>query len=221
MEWGSINELSFKCKLKTGRMKNFLFGIFLLFTGSSFSQSGVEIGLNLSPGYRVLLSKQVGTGLRSSQSGFGFTAGVPVKYWLNEFTSINTGLNYEFTAFDTNVKGLLLSSFRINSVSLPLVFNLHLNRTFYLMAGTGVNYNFAARDINIFGGADLTHQMNKIQPYLALGANSLIERGDSNLEVGVVAHYQLLDIWKKSYTAKENFNSHIASINFVLQYYFN
>jgi hypothetical protein len=200
-------------------MKKIILVITLFFATTAMSQ-GVKFGLNVSPSWKIKLTKQKGTGLRSSQGGYGFNAGIPVKYWINEFTSFNTGLDYEFTAFDSYNNGFLVSSFRFNSLHLPLMFNIHLSGPLYAMVGTGVVYNMSVRDLNILAGSDLSDQSNNVQPYVGLGINSLIEKDFGYFEVGVQGRYQLLDIWKSTYEPEENFNSHLASLDLVLRYYF-
>ncbi len=201
-------------------MKKIVLIITLFFASNVMAQGGLQFGLNVSPSWKINMSKQKETGLRTNQSGYGFNAGIPVKYWMNEFRSLNTGLDFEFTAFDSYLNGLLVSSFRFSSLHLPVMFNFHLSGTLYGMAGTGVVYNFAVRDLNISQGTDLTGVTNNVQPYLGLGLNSLIEKDFGFFEVGVQGRYQLLDIWKNTYAKQEDFNSHLVSLDFIFRYYF-
>lgn len=191
----------------------------LFFTLNSFSQ-GLQFGLGVSPSYKINMSRQKVTGLRTNQGGYGFNAGIPVKYWISEFTSLNTGLDFEFTAFDSYQNGNLVSSFRFNSLHLPLMFNLHMSGTLYGMVGTGVVYNLSVRDLNVLQGSDLSNVTNSVQPYLGVGINSLLDKDYGKIEVGVMARYQLLDIWKDDYLPQEPFNSHLASLDFIFRYYF-
>ncbi len=201
-------------------MKKLVLIITLFFASSVMAQGGVQFGLDVSPSWKINMSKQKGTGLRSNQGGYGFNAGIPVKYWMNEFRSLNTGLDFEFTAFDSYQNGLLVSSFRFSSLHLPVMFNIHLSGSLYAMVGTGVVYNFAVRDLNVLQGSDLTGVTNNVQPYLGLGVNSFIERDFGYFVVGVQGRYQVLDIWKSTDVPQENFNSHLASLDFIFRYYF-
>ncbi|MFT5821188.1 MAG: hypothetical protein ACI8ZM_002437 [Crocinitomix sp.] len=201
-------------------MKKIILIITLFFASNAMSQDGVQFGLNVSPSWKINMSKQKGTGIRNNQSGYGFNAGVPIKYWLNEFRSLNTGLDFEFTAFDYVQNGFLVSSFRFSSLHLPVMFNFHLSGSLYAMVGTGVVYNFAVRDLNVAQGTDLTGVTNNVQPYLGFGLNSLIEKDFGYFEVGVQGRYQVLDIWKSSYEKYEDSNSHLAALDLILRYYF-
>lgn len=185
------------------------------------AQNSPQFGVNISPSWKINAVRQVQTGLRSSQSGYGFRIGVPVKFWLNDYTAFNTGLDYEFTTFDGFENGQLVSSFRFNSLHLPLVFNMHLSGNLYAMAGAGLVYNLTVRDLNnITFGTDMSSVTNALQPELALGINSFVDKGNGKLEFGVLGRYQILDIWKNDYLPMEPFNSHLISLDLLLRYYF-
>lgn len=201
-------------------MKKIILIITLFFGITGISQEGWQVGLSVSPSYKINMSKQKGTGLRTNQGGYGFSVGVPVKYWLNEFTAFNTGIDYEFTAFDSYQGTLLISSFRFNSLHVPVMFNIHLSGKLYAMVGSGVVYNASVRDLNVLQGNDLSSVTNRVIPYLGLGLNSFIDKDFGYFEVGVQGRYQLLDIWKSTYLPQENFNSHLVSLDFIFRYYF-
>ena len=194
--------------------------ILLLSTSVSFGQ-GTQFGITINPAWRIKMSRQIGTGLRTNQSGYGFTVGVPVKTWVNQFTAFNTGLEFEFTAFDGFENGNLVSSNRFNAVHVPLLFNFQLSGNLYAMAGSGLVYNFSVKELNnVTLGAEVSSVTNNVQPYLGVGVNSLMEKDWGKVEVGVLARYQLLDVWKSSYEPFENFNTHLASLDFLFRYYF-
>lgn len=192
---------------------------FLLFVGVNGMTQGLEFGINVSPGLRIIVSQQTGTGLRSYQTGFGFSTGIALKYWVSEFTSFNTGLDYEFSAFDSFQNTQLVSSFRLKALHLPLMLNIHLRGSFYAMAGSGLAYNLAVRDLNAQGN-DLTGNTNRLQPYLGLGVNSLMEKDFGNIELGALLRFQVLNIWKKNYLPFQGYSQHLAPLEFVFRYYF-
>lgn len=194
----------------------------LVFIGSSsYAQGGTQFGLTINPAWKVKMSRQKGTGLRTNQSGYGFTVGVPVKRWFNEFTALNTGLEFEFSAFDGFQNGILVTSNRFNALHVPLMFNFHLSGNMYAMAGSGLVYNLSVKELNnVTIGANVTSVTNNFQPYLGVGVNRLLDKDWGKVEVGVMARYQLLDIWKNSYSPLEDFNTHLATLDFLFRYYF-
>lgn len=202
------------------KMKKISLVFLLILNFTVFAQDGVQIGLNVSPGFKVNMSKQKGTGLRNNSTGYGFNVGIPVKFWMREFTAFNTGINFDHAAFDSYLNGVLVSSFRINAVDVPLAFNLHMNGRYYGILGGGVVYNLRVTDLNAVQSAVITDFTNLIQPYITVGINNLVEKDFGFLEIGVQGRYQLLDIWKSSYTPYENFNSHLISLDLLLRYYF-
>jgi hypothetical protein len=193
----------------------------LLFSAGQSQAQGTQLGLTINPAWKVKMSRQKVTGLRTNQSGYGFTVGVPVKHWFNEFTALNTGLEFEFSAFDGFQNGLLVTSNRFNALHVPLLFNFHLSGNMYAMAGTGLVYNLSVKELNnVTIGANVTSVTNNVQPYLGAGVNRLLEKDWGKIEVGVLARYQLLDVWKNSYEPLDDFNTHLATLDFLFRYYF-
>jgi hypothetical protein len=88
------------------------------------------------------------------------------------------------------------------------------------MYGAGGVYNMRVRNLDVYLGSDFSNVTNNIQPYLGLGINTKIERVDNHILTGLLAKYQLLDIWNKNYVAFQNFNSHLISLDFFFTYYF-
>lgn len=200
-------------------MKRFLIICTLFLSSNLIAQSGWQVGINISPAWKLNLHKSKLTTLRSSESGYGFSIGIPVKYWVNDYTSFNTGIDYDFTSFDNITNNQLVSSFRINSLQIPLMFSSSLKGQWYGMYGVGVGYNLSVRDLNLVGGNDVSGLTNRIQPYLGLGLSSFVEKGKGNLEIGVLGRYQLLDIWNKDYPPAESVTSHLLSVDFIFRFY--
>ncbi len=201
-------------------MRNLVCLILILFSTQVLAQGSWNFGVNIAPSWKINMSRQIQTGLRSSQSGYGFTAGLAVKKEMNDFTSFNTGLLYNYAAFDVFSNGLLVSSFRINSLDLPLLFNTNIKGSWNAMYGAGGVYNMRVRSLDVNLGSDFSNFTNNVQPYLGLGINTKIERADNHILTGLLAKYQLLDIWNKDYVALQNFNSHLISLDFFFTYYF-
>lgn len=185
-----------------------------------FAQDGFMMGVNISPAWKVNMTAQKQTGLRTYQSGYGFSIGVPFKYWINDYSAFSSGIDYDFGAFDGYNNGNLVSSVRFSAVHVPLMFNINLTGNWYALAGAGVLYNLAVRDLNYVGGSDVTGVSNQFQPYLGLGVSSIIERGSGFFEYGAKIRYQVRNIWNEDYPAIDGYNSRLISIDFVLQYFF-
>jgi hypothetical protein len=195
--------------------------LFLIWTSTQvLAQGNWNLGVYIAPSWKINMSKQIQTGLRSSQSGYGFTTGIAVKKEMNDFTSFHTGLLYNYAAFDVFSNGLLVSSFRINSLDLPLLFNSNIKGSWNAMYGAGGVYNMRVRSLDVNLGSDFSNYTNNVQPYLGLGINTKIERADNHILTGLLARYQVLDIWNKDYVALQNFNSHLVSLDFFFTYYF-
>lgn len=185
------------------------------------AQEGFNIGFSASPSWKINMTTQKQTGIRSYQSGYGFSAGIPIKYWMNDYSAFSSGLEYDFTAFDSFQNGQLVSSVRFNALHLPLMFNVNLSGNWYALVGTGLLFNLSARDLNsVTFGTDITSQTNRLQPYLGLGVCSISESNKGLLEYGVQLRYQVRDIWINDYAPLENFNAHLISADFVIHYYF-
>jgi hypothetical protein len=73
---------------------------------------------------------------------------------------------------------------------------------------------------NVTIGANVTSVTNNVQPYFGAGVNRLLEKDWGKIEVGVLARYQLLDVWKNSYEPLDDFNTHLATLDFLFRYYF-
>jgi hypothetical protein len=195
--------------------------LLLLWTSTNvLAQGNWNLGVYIAPSWKINMSRQIQTGLRSSQSGYGFSAGIAVRKEMNDFTSFNTGLLYNYAAFDVFSNGLLISSFRINSLDLPLLFNTNIKGSWNAMYGAGGVYNMRVRSLDVNLGSDFSNFTNNLQPYLGLGINTKIERADNHILTGLLAKYQVLDIWNKDYVALQNFNSHLVSLDFFFTYYF-
>lgn len=201
-------------------MRNLVCLILILTSTQVIAQGSWNFGVYIAPSWKINTSRHIQTGLRTNQNGYGFSTGLAVKKEINDFTSFNTGILYNYAAFDVFSNGLLISSFRINSLDLPLLFNTNLKGSWNAMYGAGGVYNMRVRSLDVNLGSDFSNFTNNVQPYLGLGINTKIERADDHILTGLLAKYQLLDIWKKDYVALQNFNSHLISLDFFFTYYF-
>ena len=197
--------------------------VFLLFCCLSINliaQDGLQIGAGITTGLALQTHRSKTTGIWSSQSGYAFSVGVPIKYWTSETRAINTGLDYEFIGYDNWVNNNFISGTRYHSLHVPLTYNINLFSTWYAAFGTGLNYFIRSRTISPSNSVNISNSANAFQPYLSLGINTLAKRGDGFFELGVQARYHFLDLWKRTYP---NFNvttSKILSLDLVMRFYF-
>jgi len=189
------------------------FGMILIQT-LSYSQSNFSLGIEVSPSVKFQTIRNKSTGLFTSLSGYGFNIGLPIKYDLGDYKTISTGVLYEFAAFDTRINTYLINSLRLNSVTVPIVYNYSVTKNYYVNMGGGVNYIFTSKE---FGGGVWTNVnqiVNQIQPYVSLGGSLL--KNSNSYELGVNARYYLLSIWNMNTLTSTN----IVSIDLNMKYFF-
>jgi len=189
------------------------FGMILIQT-LSYSQSNFSLGIEVSPSVKFQTIRNKSTGLFTSFSGYGFNIGLPIKYDLGDYKTISTGVLYEFAAFDTRINTYLINSLRLNSVTVPIVYNYSVTKNYYVNMGGGVNYIFTSKE---FGGGVWTNVnqiVNQIQPYVSLGGSLL--KNSNSYELGVNARYYLLSIWNMNTLTSTN----IVSIDLNMKYFF-
>jgi len=189
------------------------FGMILIQT-LSYSQSNFSLGIEVSPSVKFQTIRNKSTGLFTSLSGYGFNIVLPIKYDLGDYKTISTGVLYEFAAFDTRINTYLINSLRLNSVTVPIVYNYSVTKNYYVNMGGGVNYIFTSKE---FGGGVWTNVnqiVNQIQPYVSLGGSLL--KNSNSYELGVNARYYLLSIWNMNTLTSTN----IVSIDLNMKYFF-
>lgn len=186
---------------------------------SLIAQEGIQIGASVSTGLQLQTHRSKTTGIWSSQSGYGFSFGVPVKYWTSETRALNTGLDYEYASFDNWANNNLVSSTRYHSFHIPISYNLNLISSWYASLGTGVNYFFRSRTFSPANNVDIGSITNPFQPYLSLGINTFGGRGSGFFELGIQARYHFLDLWKKSHPTFLVTTSKILSLDLVMRFY--
>lgn len=196
-------------------MKKLLTILIFISSTISFSQD-VSFGLEVSPSFQLQSIRNKSTGLFSSISGYGFNLGVPIKFMLSDNKSFSTGLSYEFSAFDNKVNNFLISSLRLNSLHIPIMYNYPIIDGLYINAGGGINYIFKSKE---YGGGiwlNTNSLTNNFQPYIATGLSTIAERSTNTYELGVNARYHIIDIWKYATTT----STKIIAIDLNLKYYF-
>lgn len=201
-------------------MKNLLYTlVHILFWQNLSAQEGAQIGLSVTTGLQLQTHRSKTTGIWSSQSGYGFSFGMPVKYWTSETRALNTGLDYEYASFDNWANNNLVSSTRYHSLHLPVSYNINLISSWYASFGTGLNYFFRSRTFSPANNVSIGSITNSFQPYLSLGINTFGARGNGFFELGLQARYHFLDLWKKSHPTFLVTTSKILSLDLVMRFY--
>lgn len=191
----------------------------LIGTGSVKAQEGFQLGLELSPAWNINVQKQLGTGLRTYASGYGFNVGVPVKWWAFESLALQTGLSFEYMAFDNRFQNTLVSSLRYGSLHLPLMFNYAVTDGWYAIFGGGVNYNVFNQSWVSGIGINISNQTNKLQPYVGAGVSTMMHRDKGSFELGAQARFHLINIWADGTVNAMDFKNKILSFDLILRYY--
>ena len=192
--------------------------LFLLILNGTLvsSQNEFSLGIEVSPSVKLQTIRNKVTGLFTSFSGYGFNLGLPIKYSLEDNRSISFGVLYEFTAFDNRVNTMLVNALRLNTVSVPLVYNYSINENYYVNMGGGVNYVFKSRE---YGGGlwtNVNEIVNPFQPYLCFGGSMLQSRQENIYEIGVNARCHILNLWRLNTSTSIN----IVSLDLNLKYFF-
>ncbi len=191
----------------------------LLFLSSlSFAQEGFHLGVEVSPSWMLNTHRNTTTGLRSSESGYGFNAGVPIKYFFNEYMGIESGVSFEYMAFDVRVNNALQFSNRFGSVNFPLTILYQVSGNWYTHAGAGFKYQFMNKSWSGFS-VDIGPSVNKIQPYVALGVSTLIERDKGLFELGAMARYHFINLWAAGSPQGAAGTSKVVSFDLMLKFF--
>lgn len=190
----------------------------LLISVESHAQNGFQLGLEISPAWNLNTHYNKILGFGPAESGYGFNVGVPVKWWFKENISLQTGLTFEYMAFDNRVNNTLLSSQRHGSVNLPLMFNLALSGSWYASFGAGLKYNFLNQAWSGFS-VDISSQINSFQPYFGGGVNTLIERDKGVFEFGIQGRYHFIQLLNETAPQSTDFSSNILSLDLILRFY--
>lgn len=198
--------------------KKFILCFSLLFALSVKSQSGFQLGLEISPAWNLNVHYNSILGFGPAESGYGFNVGVPVKWWFRENMSLQTGLTFEYMAFDNRFNNTLLSSRRYGSIHLPLMFNLGLNGNWYGAFGAGINYNVFNQAWSGFS-VDISSEINSFQPYVGAGVNTLIERDKGVFEFGIQGRFHFLQLLNDTAPQATDFSSNILSLDLLLRFY--
>lgn len=194
--------------------------LFLIFSQIQlFAQSGIGTGVFVSTSFHLNSHRNKQTTLWSFESGYGFAAGIPLRFGYADGRNFITGVNYEYKAFDNWVFNTLQNSTRFHSVQIPLAIQFQLIDNLHLQAGGGFNYNFRSRTFTPGNNIDISNSANPVQPYLSLGINTISERNMGMFDLGFQIKYHILDMWKKSYPIYDVTSSKIMTAELQMRFY--
>ena len=191
----------------------------LLFTPfTSGAQEGLKIGLEVAPSWVLNTHRNLSTGVRSSESGYGFNVGIPLKYGFSETTSFNSGITYEYIAFDNRVNNTLISSNRFGAINVPLILGYQLSSNWNFNGGVGFKYVFLSRAWSGFA-VDISNAVNQIQPYVNIGVSTQSQWSSTTVEYGLNARFHPINIWESSAAQSANNTSKIVAFDLNLKFY--
>jgi hypothetical protein len=192
--------------------------ILLFLTTNVKAQEGFHLGVEISPAFVLNSHRNLTTSLRSSESGYGFNVGIPMKYFWSEYMGIETGLTFEYMAFDNRFNNTLISSNRFGSINMPLTLIYEVAGDWYVHGGVGAKYQFLNRGWSGFA-VDIGSAVNKVQPYVALGVSTFLERDKGMFELGVMGRYHFLNLWNESSPQSAGSTSKIISFDIMLKFF--
>jgi hypothetical protein len=194
--------------------------IFVFCSATIFAQSDISIGAQVNTSFHLNSHRNKGTKIWSSESGYGFSAGVPLLISKSEDRRFVTGIQYEYISFDNWANNQLIASTRFHSIHVPLCFQFDIMKPWYYSLGTGMNYNFRSRTFSPANNADISGSANPFQPYLSAGIGSMVERGNGMFDLGIQVRYHFLDMWRKIYPIYAVTSSKVISLDLMMRFYF-
>lgn len=199
-------------------MKIFFIFIISIATVNALSQEGVQLGIEISPAWDVNLQRPEAAGIISAFSGYGFNVGVPLKWWFSESMAFQSGLTFEYMAFDNRVNNTLFSSERYGSINLPLMLNYAVSGNWFLLFGGGMNYNLFVQSWSGFS-LNILSLRTKFQPYAGFGVSTMMERDKGVFELGAQARYHFLELNAPTTSLAIDNNSNVLSFDLLLRFY--
>jgi len=194
--------------------------VFMLFCQTAIAQDGFHIGAKIATSFNLNTHRNKQTTIWSSESGYGFSVGVPLRFGYTDDRAFVTGLDYEYIAFDNRVNNFLVSSMRFHYLHIPATLHFNLISSLFISTGTGVNLVLGAKTLVPGVSVNISNVINPFQPYLSLGIGSFVERGAGLFELSAQARYHFLDIWQKDYPQHAITTSKIMSMDLVMRFYF-
>ncbi len=194
--------------------------VLMLIGQTAIAQSGFNVGAKIATSFNLNTHRNKQTTIWSSESGYGFSVGVPLRFGYAEDRAFVTGVDYEYVAFDNRVNNYLVSSTRFHYLHVPVTLHFNLISSLFISAGSGVNLVVGAKTFTPGTSVSISSVINRFQPYMSLGIGSCVERGAGLFELSAQARYHFLDIWQKDYPQHAITTSKIVSMDLVMRFYF-
>ncbi len=202
------------------RQMKYLLAFLILFNLSSSQAQDIKFGIEVSPAFNLHAHHSKTTTAWSSENGYGFNAGFAMRYPINEYTALNTGLNYEYVSFDNWAYNTLQSSLRFGSIHLPLMFSREVIGSWHANFGGGINYLFMNNRIVPGTKVSISNSIDKFQPYVGLGVSTLMDRNAGLFELGFNARYHFMELWNENDPIVSASGNHIVALDLVMRFYF-
>ena len=192
-----------------------LFSLLTALTGSLKAQ-GNKYGIEVSPSFDYQIQR-ANNGAWKAIRGNGFLVGAFFDKGMGEHSFLETGLKFEYVAFNDKSGDFLVSSFRISSLNVPFLFKqeIGLTKHWFYGAGIGLNYNFLNRQFFLGNWFNANEAVNQWQPYANFGLNYLM---DNHFELGTYARYHFIDLFKNDPAITNPTTSKLFSIDFSIRY---
>ncbi|MBK6952102.1 MAG: outer membrane beta-barrel protein [Crocinitomicaceae bacterium] len=194
--------------------------VLIIISQTAIAQDGFNVGAKIATSFHLNTHRNKQTTIWSSESGYGFSVGLPLRFGYADDRAFVTGLDYEYIAFDNRVNNYLVSSTRFHYLHVPATLHFNLISSLFISAGTGINLVLSSKSFVPGVSVNISNSINPFQPYLSLGVGTCVERGSGLFELSAQARYHFLDIWQKDYPQHAITTSKIVSMDLVMRFYF-
>lgn len=201
-------------------MKNTFFILCFILLGAHVFGQNWQIGLDLKPSFLLNTHRNKQTTLWSSESGYGFSLGIPIKKEVGEKNAIIVALDYEYNAFDNRVDNYLVSSTRLHSLNLPFVYSIGITEDWHFDLGAGLRYIFKSSYFVPGIAISIQNSINQIQPFISAGASTVLSRGSGTYELGAQIRFHCLNLWNKDYPQSAISSSNVLTFELSFRYFF-
>lgn len=197
-------------------IKKISIAIILFINGIGFSQND-QYGFEISPCFNYQLQNSKITKTWSTVSGKGFQIGGFINKSIGDHSYIGSGIKFEYTGFNQKSGAILINSFRISSLNIPLMFMQEIGVTehWFYKIGTGLNYNFLNRQLQSGFWINMNELTNQLQPYFNFGINYSL---DKKFILGLAARHHFINLWNKELQSASGVSTHLFSFDFSLKY---
>ncbi|MFK8039057.1 MAG: hypothetical protein AB8B74_12255 [Crocinitomicaceae bacterium] len=197
-------------------IRNYVVAFSLIISCLGYGQN-YQYGFEISPCFNYQLQNSKITQTWSTISGTGFQIGAFINKRIGEHSRVGSALKFEYVGFNQKQGNVLINSFRIASVNIPLLFQQEIGVTkhWFYKVGIGLNYNFLNRQLQNGFWLNLNDIANQFQPYASVGIDYTM---DGKFILGIDARYHILDLWMKEVQDMTGVKTTLFSFDFSLKY---